>query len=108
MKLPMCLLTRTRITHHKMVISCVLGGPLNSSLILCSKVQITIPTRRKKAALTPHSSGENGRRNAQAPVFNFLNGATMTSPDAANGCVKSTIFVRFVTIAISPIAPSKN
>ena len=53
-----------------------------------------------------HIRALNGRRKAQAPEFNFLNGATTTSPDAANGCVKSTIFVRFVTIVISPTAAS--
>lgn len=86
--------------------NCLLGVPLNSSFILCSRIHTTIPMTRKKAAVTAHKVGENGRKNAQAPVFIFLNGATTTSPDAAYGCVKSTILVLFVTIAMSPTAPS--
>ena len=43
--------------------------------------------------MTAHMSAENGRRKAQAPEFNFLNGATTTRPDETNGWVKSTIFV---------------
>lgn len=95
-------------THQRTVIICLLGGPLNSSFILCSKIHTTIPITRKEKAVTIHIDRVNGCRNAQAPVFNFLKGATTTSPDAAYGCVKSTIFVRFVTIAISPIAASKT
>jgi hypothetical protein len=89
-----------------MVINCFLGGPLNSSFILCSRIHTTIPIRRKKEAVTIHIYLLNGRRKAQAPEFSFLNGATTTSPDEANGWVKSTIFVRFVTIAMSPTAAS--
>lgn len=95
-------------TNHSMVMICLLGVPLNSSFIRCSKIQTTVPTTRKKKAVTAHNVGENGRKKAQAPVFIFLNGATTTSPDAAYGCVKSTILVRFVTIAISPTAPSNT
>ena len=56
--------------------------------------------------MTPHMPGVNGRRKAQGPEFNFLNGATTTRPDEAYGCVKSTILVLLVTIAISPTAAS--
>jgi hypothetical protein len=35
-----------------------------------------------------------------------LTGATTTSPDSIKGCVKSTIFVLFVTIVTSPTAAS--
>lgn len=97
-----------RRTHHKMVISCCRGEPLNSSFVLCSKIHMTIPTARKKAPVTIHIWGVNGRKKAQAPVFIFLNGATTTSPDATYGCVKSTIFVLLVVMAISPTAASNN
>lgn len=62
----------------------------------------------KKQPVTVHISGLNGLRKDQDPDFNFLNGATTTNPDATYGCVKSTILVRFVTMAISPMAASKN
>lgn len=94
-------------TDQRIVTHCLLGGPLNSSLIRCSKIQTTMPTKRKQQAVTAHISRLKGRRKAQAPEFSFLKGATTTSPDAAYGCVKSTIFVRFVTMAISPTTPSK-
>uniref|UniRef100_A0A2P2IQK6 Glutamate receptor n=1 Tax=Rhizophora mucronata TaxID=61149 RepID=A0A2P2IQK6_RHIMU len=105
-----CLWAKNKVDklNHKMVMTCLLGGPLNSSFILCSRIQTIMPIRRKKQPVMIHKSGLNGLRNAQAPVFNFLNGATTTNPDAANGCVKSTIFVRFVTMAISPTAASKK
>lgn len=67
-----------------------------------------MPIKTKKQALTIHIFRLNGRRKAQAPEFFFFNGTTTTSPDEAYGCVKSTIFVRFVTIAMSPTAASKS
>jgi hypothetical protein len=97
-----------QITDHNMVIICCLGGPLNSSFILCSRIHTTIPTKKKKQAVTIHIKGVNGCRKDQPPELIFLKGATTTSPDAAYGCVKSTILVRFVTIAMSPIAPSRT
>jgi len=60
-----------------------------------------------ETTMTPHIPGVNGRRKAQAPEFFFLNGATTTRPDDAYGCVKSTILVLLVTMAISPTAASK-
>lgn len=69
-------------THHKIVVSCFLGGPRKSSFILCSRIQTTAPTIRKKAAVTPHIKGVNGRKKAQALEFNFLKGASMNSPDS--------------------------
>jgi hypothetical protein len=60
----------------------------------------------KKIAVIPHIFGVNGLKNAQALEFNFLTGATTTSPDSIYGCVKSTILVRLVMIAMSPIAAS--
>lgn len=63
---------------------------------------------RKKAAVTPHIDGVNGLKKAQALEFNFLTGTTTTNPESMNGWVKSTIFVRLVTIAMSPIAASKT
>lgn len=95
-------------TNHKMVVTCFFGGPLNSSFILCSRIHTTMPMTMKKAAVTAHICKLNGRRKAHAPVLSFLNGATTTSPDVAYGCVKSTIFVLFVTMAMSPTAASKN
>lgn len=56
--------------------------------------------------MTAHITGVNGLRNDQALEFNFLTGATTTSPDSMYGCVKSAILVRFVIIAMSPIAAS--
>ena len=94
--------------HHKIVITCFLGGPLNSSFILCSRIHTTKPITRKKHAVTIHIRALNGLRKAQAPEFNFLNGATTTNPDATYGCVKSRVFVLLVTMAISPTAASKN
>uniref|UniRef100_A0A7C9ACR3 Uncharacterized protein n=1 Tax=Opuntia streptacantha TaxID=393608 RepID=A0A7C9ACR3_OPUST len=89
-----------------MVKHCCLGEPLKSSFILCSRTHITAPIAKKHTAMTPHMPGVNGRRKAQGPEFNFFNGATTTRPDEAYGCVKSTILVLLVTIAISPTAAS--
>ena len=44
-----------------------------------------MPTVRKKAAMTPHINGVNGCKNSQALEFNFLIGATTTSPDSIYG-----------------------
>lgn len=69
---------------------------------------MTAPMIRKKAAVTAHIPPVNGLRKAHAFEFIFLTGATTTNPDSAYGCVKSATLVRFVTIAISPIAASKT
>jgi len=90
-----------------MVTNCCLGEPLNSSFTLCSRIHTTIPTKKKKQAVTIHIKGVNGCRKDHPPELIFLKGATTTSPDAAYGCVKSAILVRFVTMAMSPTAPSK-
>jgi hypothetical protein len=90
-----------------MVINCLVGEPLNSSFTLCSNIHTTAPTVMNDRTMTAHISGENGRRKAQAPEFNFLNGTTTTRPDEANGCVKSTIFVLLVVIVTSPTTASK-
>ena len=50
----------------------------------------------------------NGLKNAQALEFNSITEATTTSPEPIYGCVKSTILVRLVVIAMSPIAASKT
>ena len=63
---------------------------------------------RKKILVTSHIIGVNGLKNAQALEFNSLTGATTTNPDPIYGCVKSTILVRLVVIAMSPIAASKT
>lgn len=60
----------------------------------------------KEAAVAHHILAVNGRKKAQALEFNFFTGATTTRPDSMYGCVKSAILVRFVMIAMSPIAPS--
>lgn len=65
------------------------------------------PTKRKKAPVTAHISIVNGFRNDQGLDLASLTGATTTSPDSINGCVKSTYLVLFVTIVISPTATSK-
>lgn len=88
--------------------TCFFGGPRNSSFIRCSRIHTTAPTTRKNAAVTHHICIVNGRRKDQALEFSLLMGATIISPDSINGCVKSTIFVLFVTIAMSPITASKN
>ena len=87
---------------------CLLGGPLNSSFILCSRIHTTKPTTKKKQPVTIHKRALNGPRKAQAPEFDFLKGATTTNPDATYGCVKSRIFVLLVTMATSPTTASKN
>lgn len=56
--------------------------------------------------MTIHMFLENGLKKAQVLDFNFLTGATTTSPDSIYGCVKSTILVLLVMIAMSPIAAS--
>ena len=63
---------------------------------------------RKKIHVTSHIIGVNGLKNAQALEFNSLTEATTTSPDAIYGCVKSTILVRLVVIAMSPIVASQT
>uniref|UniRef100_A0A7C9DWG7 Uncharacterized protein n=1 Tax=Opuntia streptacantha TaxID=393608 RepID=A0A7C9DWG7_OPUST len=68
--------------NHRIVINCCLGGPRNSSFILCSKIQITAPTIRKNAPVTAHICAVNGLKNAQALEYNFLTGATTTSPES--------------------------
>lgn len=85
---------------------CFLGGPRKSSFNLCSKIQTIAPTSRRKAPVTIHMFLENGLKKAQVLDFNFLTGATTTSPDSIYGCVKSTILVLLVMIAMSPIAAS--
>lgn len=87
---------------------CCFGGPRKSSFIRCSKIQTTAPITRKDTAVMHHIFGVNGRKKAQALEFNFLTGATITKPDSMYGCVKSAILVRFVIIAMSPIAASKT
>lgn len=67
-----------------------------------------MPMTIKKAAVMAHISILNGRRKAHPPVLSLLNGATTTSPDVTYGCVKSTVFVLLVTMAMSPTAASKN
>ena len=95
-------------THHIIVTNCFLGGPRNSSFVLRSKIQTTAPTRRKDIPVTHHINGVNGLKNAQALEFNFQTGATTTSPDSIYGCVKSTIFILFVVIVMSPTTASKS
>jgi hypothetical protein len=56
---------------------------------------------------THHILKLNGFRKAQAFDSISLAGATIMRPDSIYGWVKSTSLVRFVTIAMSPIAPSK-
>lgn len=72
-------------THHRSVTNCFLGGPRNSSFVLCSRIHTTSPIIRKKAAVTPHIDGENGRKNVQALEFSFKTGTTTTSPDSIYG-----------------------
>ena len=95
------------IPYHRTVENCFFGVPWNSSLFLRSKNQTTAPTTKKEIVVTSHIIGVNGLKNAQALEFNSLTEATTTSPDSTYGCVKSTILVRSVVIAMSPIAASK-
>ena len=95
-------------THHRIVTHCFLRGPLNSSFVLRSKIQITTPTKRKDIPVTHHIVGVNGLRKAQALEFNFENGATTTSLDSIYGCVKSTCFVLLVVIVMSPTTASSS
>lgn len=93
--------------YHRTVSNCFFGGPRKSSFFRCSRIHTAAPTTRKNAAVTIHICTVNGQRKDQALEFSLLMGATIISPDSINGCVKSTIFVRFVTIAMSPITASK-
>lgn len=89
------------------VTTCLLGGPRKSSFVLRSKIQTTAPTTRKNIPVTHHIIGVKGLRKAQALEFDFLIGATTTSPDSIYGCVKSTIFALLVVIVTSPTTASK-
>ena len=96
------------IPHHRAVATCFLGIPWNSLLVLHSKNQITTPIMRKEIVVTSHIIGVNGFQNAQTLEFDSLTEATTTSRDSIYGCVKSTILVRSVVIAMSPITASKT
>lgn len=65
------------------------------------------PTKRKRSPVTAHISTVNGFKKDHGLVLAPFTGATTTSPDSINGCVKSTNLVLFVTIVISPTATSK-
>lgn len=43
---------------------------------------MTTPTIRKKADVTAHINGVNGRKKAQGLEYIFLTGATTTRPDS--------------------------
>ena len=81
-----CKWIEVRKCYQRIVPICLFGGPWKSSLILCSKIQTTTPTTRKKTPVTHHNCGVNGLRNAQALEFNFLIGATTTRPESIYGC----------------------
>ena len=100
--------TQSKQTNQKIVISCFLGGPRNSSLNRCSRIHTTAPTKRKKAPVTHHIWAVNGLRKDQGLDFSSLTGTTTTSPDSMYGWVKSTSLVLFVTIVTSPTAASKS
>lgn len=91
-----------------MVMNCFLGGPLKSSLVRCSKIHTTAPTKRKNRPIKPHISTVNGFKKAHA--FDSLSfvATTIVRPDSMYGCVKSTILVRLVTMDMSPTAASKT
>ncbi|KAG6661248.1 hypothetical protein CIPAW_03G160700 [Carya illinoinensis] len=109
-----CIISRNVIhlnlkkAYRNIVTSCLLGGPRKSLLTRCSRIQITTAIITKEAAVTHHISTVNGLRNTQALDFELRTGATMTRPVVAYGCEKSTIFVLFVTIAMSPTAASNT
>lgn len=91
-----------------MVASCLLEVPLKSSLLRRSRIHTAAPTTKKDSPVTNHIHGVNGLRKAQALEYNFLIGATTTSPDSIYGCVKSTIFVLFVVMVMSPTTASNS
>lgn len=93
-------------TNQKTVTSCCLGEPRKSVFVRCSRIQTTVPTKRKKLPVTAHICHVNGMRNDHGFVLTSFIGATTTSPDSINGCVKSTILVLFVVIVKSPTAAS--
>lgn len=95
-------------THQNMVAICCFGVPRNSGLSLCSRIQTAAPTRRKKAPVAHHISHVNGFRKAQALELLPRTRVTITSPDSVYGCVKSTILILFLTIAMSPTAASSS
>jgi hypothetical protein len=94
--------------YQKIVIICCRGLPPNSSLIWCSRIQITTPTVRKNNPVTHHILNVNGCKNAQEFVMCFLTGAKITKPVSMKGWVKSIASSRFIVIAMSPIAPSNS
>lgn len=85
---------------------CCLGGPRNSEFVRCSRIQTTVPTKRKKIPVTPHICQVNGIRNDHGLDFTSFTRASTTSPDSMKGCVKSTILVLFVVIVTSPTTAS--
>lgn len=94
--------------YRNIVISCRLGGPRKSSFIRCSRSQTTNPIKKKNAPVTHHIWNVKGFRKTHALEFLLLTGATMTRPVATYGWVKSTDFVLFVTMEISPTAASNT
>jgi hypothetical protein len=99
---------RNADTNQHTVIICCLGGPRNSVLVRCSSIQTTAPTKRKRTPRTHHIWKVNGFRKAQAFDSISFPGAKIMRPDSIYGWVKSTSLVLFVTMAMSPIAASKN
>jgi hypothetical protein len=63
---------------------------------------------RKKIPVTDHILMVNGCRKAHPFELCVLTAVSMTSPEPTYGWVKSTTFVRFVTIATSPTTASNS
>ena len=96
-----------RSTYVSVIMSCLFGGPRNSSFMLCSSRQITSAVNRKNNRTVIHRIEEKGPRNAHGLLFPLaLRGTRTTSPDSVNGWVKSTIRRRSASIAISPTSAS--
>ena len=94
--------------YQTVVINCCRGEPRKSSLIRCSRTQITAPTTRKDNPVTHHIPNVNGCKNAQEFVICFLTGAKITRPDSIKGWVKSRVWVLFIVMTMSPIAASNS
>ena len=76
----------SRSTYVSVIMSCLFGGPRNSSFMLCSNRQITSAVNRKNNRTVIHRMEEKGPRNAHGLLFPLaLRGTRTTSPDSVNG-----------------------
>ena len=96
-----------RVEYQSRVTTWCLGFPSNLGFTLCSNTHMTDPVNMKNAPIVHHMPGVKGSMNAQELfASSALTGTTITIPDSAYGCVKSTYLLRLDKIVISPTTPS--